>query len=166
MNERNDENLRELLERFMAPEQAQKSLEDIEAGEQILRENPAPEPDDMLLANIKAEIALHILPRRATIYKKIAYRVAAVAAAAVIVIGVWTSLFNEHPVTGSQQPQIASVFPWDHHDSAVFNTRLEQIENDLQAIETGNDDADNDSTITELEIKATEIEIASDFWKG
>jgi hypothetical protein len=165
VNDRNQENLRELLEQFMGPEQARMHLEDIERGEQILREHPAPEPDDMLLANIKAEIALHILPHRATIYKRIAYRVAAVAAAVIILAVVWTSLLNERPIPEPQRPvQYASVFPWDHHDSAVFNTRLEQIENDLQAIEMGDEDTDNDSAVTELEIKVTEY--AGDFWKG
>ena len=164
MNNLNDENLRELLEQFMDPEQAQMHIDDIERGEQILREHPAPEPDDMLLANIKAQIGLHVLPHRTTAYKRIAYRVAAVAAAVIILATVWTSLFNEHPVRDIEQPlQYASVFPWDHHDSAVFNTRLEQIENDLQALEFGEEDQDNNSAVTELEL---EIEIASDFWKG
>lgn len=165
MNDRNQENLKELLEQFMGSEQARMRLEDIERGEQILREHPAPEPDDMLLANIKAQIALHVLPHRATAFKWISYRVAAVAAAAIVLAAVWTSLFNEHTIPRSQQPvEYASVFPWDHHDSAVFNTRLEQIENDLQALEMGDEDVDNDSAITELEIKVTEI--AGDFWKG
>ena len=165
MNNLNDENLRELLEQFMDPEQAQMHIDDIERGEQVLREHSAPEPDDMLLANIKAQIALHVLPHRTTAYKRIAYRVAAVAAAVIILAVVWTSLFNEHPVRDLEQPvPYASVFPWDHHDSAVFNTRLEQIENDLQNLEMGDEDVDNDRAITELEITVTEI--AGDFWKG
>jgi hypothetical protein len=162
--ERNEENLRELLRRFMDPEQAQKNLEDIEAGEQILQENPAPEPDDMLLANIKAEIALHVLPHRATIYKRIAFKVTAVAAAVIILATLWTSSLNENPVPKIEEPLIASVFPWDHQDSAVFNTKLELIENDLRALESGEEDQDDSSAVTELELEVTEI--AGDFWKG
>jgi hypothetical protein len=165
MNDLNNENLKELLEKLMNSEQARMHLEDIERGEQILRKHPAPEPDDMLLANIKAQIALHVLPQRATAFRKIAYRVAAVAAAAIVLVTVWTSLFNKQPIRDFEKPvQYASVFPWDHHDSAVFNTRLEQIENDLQTLEMGGEDVDNDSAITELEIKVTEY--AGDFWKG
>ena len=165
MNDQNQENLKELLEQFMNPEQARMHLEDIEQGEQILRENPAPEPDDMLLANIKAQIALHVLPHRATAYKRIAYRVAAVAAAAIVLATVWTSLFNEHPVFEPPRPvQYASVFPWDHYDSAVFNTELELIENDLRILELGEEDRDSERAVTELEIEV--IEIAGDFWKG
>jgi hypothetical protein len=164
MNNLNVENLRELLEQFMDPEQARVHLEDIERGEQILREHPAPKPDDMLLANIKAEIALHVLPHRTTALRKIAFRVAAVAAVTIVLAAVWTSLFKPPSIPETQQPvQYASVFPWDHHDSAVFNTKLEQIENDLQAIEMGDEDTDNDSAITELEITVTEY--AGDFWK-
>ena len=42
------ENLRELIEKFMDPKNARMYLEDIEAGERILREHPAPRPDYML----------------------------------------------------------------------------------------------------------------------
>ncbi len=96
--------------------------------------------------------------------RKIAFRVAAVAAVTIVLAAVWTSLFKPPSIPETQQPvQYASVFPWDHHDSAVFNTKLEQIENDLQAIEMGDEDTDNDSAITELEITVTEY--AGDFWK-
>ena len=162
MNDRNQENLKKLFEQFMDPEQAQKHIEDIEKGEQLLREHPAPEPDDMLLANIKAEIALHILPRRAAVYKRIAYRAAAVAAAIIVIVAIGTSFLEKPDDMGSKPGKIyASVFPWDHHDSAVYNTRLEQIESDLQTLELGDEDTDNDSTVTELELES--IEIAGDF---
>lgn len=165
MNERNDENLRELLEQFMSPEQAQMHLDDIEKGEKILREHPAPEPDDMLLANIKAEIALHVIPHRTTAFRRIAFRVAAVAAAVIIVTAIWTNLFNEQTVPGPQQhEQYASEFPWDYQDSTVFNTKLELLESDLRALEYGEKDVDNESAMTELELEV--IEIAGDFWKG
>ena len=165
MNDRNDENLRELFEQFWDSQQARSNLEDIERGEKILGDHPAPEPDEMLIANIKAEIALHLLPRKATVVKRIAYKVAAVAAAIIFIIAIGTGVLqNPDMVPDLNTVAYASNFTWDHHDSAVFNTELEQIESDLRALELGEEYLDNDSTVTELEMEV--IEIAGDFWKG
>ncbi|MHC4594656.1 MAG: hypothetical protein ACYS19_06890, partial [Planctomycetota bacterium] len=68
MNGQNKENLKELFERFADAEQAEKCVEDVQKAEQILREYPAPEPDDMLIANIKAEIAMRLPARRAYVF--------------------------------------------------------------------------------------------------
>jgi hypothetical protein len=154
----------------MDSEQAQKHAEDIEKGEQLLREYPAPEPDDMLLANIKAEIALHILPHRATAYKRFVYRVAAVAAVIIVIVAVGTS-FLEKPedITPRKDIQTASIFPWSDSDELTsheanlvrITTEIDQIENELNY---GEDYHDNNSTVAELEIEVTEI--AGDFWKG
>ena len=165
MNDRNNDNLRELFEQFWDSQQAQSNLEDIERGEQILREHPASEPDEMLIANIKAEIALHLMPRRATVIKRIAYRVAAVAAAIIIIVAIGTGVLqNPDMVPDLNTVAYASNFTWDHHDSAVFNTELEQIESDLRALESGEEDTDSDTDVAELEMEV--IEYAGDFWKG
>lgn len=169
MNDRNDENLRELLGEFMNPEQAQTHLEDIERGDEILCEHPAPEPDDMLIANIKAQIALHVLPHKKTAYKWIVYKVAAVAAVVIIFTAVWTNIFNQHRIPEHERLiarglPTPTAFEWDHYDSTVFNTKLELIENDLQALKYGEEDQEDNSTMTELEYEV--IEIAGDFWKG
>lgn len=171
MTDRNQENLRELFEQFMDFEQAQNHAEDIEKGEQLLREYPAPEPDDMLLANIKAEIALHILPRRAAAYKRFIYRAAAVAAAIIIFVAVGTN-FLEKPgdITPGTDLQTASVFPWPDNDELTsheanlvrLTTEIDQIENQL---DYGEDYHDNNSTVAELEIEVKVTEIAGDFWK-
>ena len=65
MNSRNEENLKELFETFLDAEQAESCTEDVQKAEEILRKHPAPEPDDMLIANIKAEIAMHLPAKRA-----------------------------------------------------------------------------------------------------
>ena len=83
--ETNKENLRELIEKYMNPGNAQMYLDDIEAGERILRKYSTPKPDDMLLANIKANIALHIIPQRTATFKKRVYEVLAVAASVIII---------------------------------------------------------------------------------
>lgn len=165
MNNRNDENLKELLDRFFNHEQSQMYLDDIEKGEQILRENPAPEPDDMLIANIKAQIALGALPRKTSIIKRIEYKVAAVAAALVIITAISTSWFEKsvdvEPMPGIQ---IASVFPWESSDIDALQKEVEQIEDELINLDSGGEKLDNNNDVTEMEMEL--ILIAGDFWKG
>jgi hypothetical protein len=166
MDNRSDENLKELLERFFDSEQAQMYLDDIEKGEQILREHPAPEPDDMLIANIKAQIALVALPRKTSIIKRIEYKVAAVAAALVIITAISTSWFEKsidvEPTPG--MPPIASVFPWESSDIDALHSEVEQIEDELINLDSGGEKLDNNNDITEMEMEL--ILIAGDFWKG
>ena len=174
MNERNDEKLRELFEQFMDPEQAQMHLEDIERGEQILREHPAPGPDDMLLANIKAEIALHALPRKTVLFKQIAFKAAAVAAAVIIFAAIWTSLYKSPPVPETDRYITASVFPWPDSDDitthdanlVVLTAEVDQIENELIALDLGEEGSDSDSESAVSEMESELLVIASDFWKG
>lgn len=172
MNNKNEENLKELFEKFLDAEQADKYVEDVQKAEQILREYPAPEPDDMLIANIKAEIAMRLPARRADVIKQFVYKVAAVAAAIVILAVASIRLLENggEPRT----VQYASIIPieiWESDDIATddlelatFTAEVEQIEEQVLALQFGQDGRDSENTIAELEIEL--IEIASEFWKG
>jgi len=173
MEDRNQENLRELFEKFFDAEQAESCVEDIQKAEQILREHPAPEPDDMLIANIKAEIAMHLQASRAHRFRRIIYEVVGAAAAILIVVAVSLQLFEKDtPRPG--EVVYASLIPtaeWDSDDIAaddenlaVFTAQIEQIEDEVQALQSGEDTGNGDSTLVELEMEL--IEINSDFWKG
>ena len=48
MEDRNEENLGALFGRFFGAEQVDGYLKDLQEAERVFRENPAPEPDDML----------------------------------------------------------------------------------------------------------------------
>ena len=173
MEDRNQENLRELFEQFFDAEQAEGCVEDIQKAEQIFREHPAPEPDDMLIANIKAEIAMRLQASRAHRFRRIIYEVVGAAAAILIVAAVSLQLFEKGtPPNG--EVVYASLIPtaiWesndiaaDDEDLAVFTAQIEQIEDEMLALQSGEDTSNGDSTIAELEIEL--IEINSDFWKG
>jgi len=174
MNGRNDENLKELFEKFLDAEQAQKYVEDVQKAEEILRENPAPEPDDMLIANIKAEIAMRLPARRTGVFKQIAYKSVSVAAAVIFLTAIGLRLF-EKDGSESRPVQHASIIPtaiWESDDIAaadadlaIFTIEIEQIEDELMSLQLGEDDGNGDSTITELEMELIEIN-SSDFWKG
>jgi hypothetical protein len=169
MNSQNDENLKELFERFMSAEQAESGIEDIQKAEQILREHPAPEPDDMLIANIKAEMAMRLPAKRTNLFMKIAYRTAYAAAAIMIIAVVSLSLFDNK----SDPAQYTSLMPtaiWesddittDDADLAIYTIEIEQIEDELLALHLGEDISNGDSSLSELEMEL--VAINNDFWK-
>lgn len=172
MSDRDRENLAELIERLCGAGQAEGVLEDVCRGEQLLHDNPAPEPDSELIADIKAEIALFLPARRAKLARRRTYKRAAAAAAILIAAWIGASLFN----TGTPRPgQIAaaSLIPtaiWESNDIAaddenlaVFAAEIDQIENEVMILEAGDDTYESDRTVEELEIEL--IVVRSDFWK-
>ena len=175
MDDQNKENLRELFERFFDAEQAESCVEDIKKAERILRENPAPEPDEMLIANIKAEIAKRLHASRAHRFRRIIYEFVSAAAVILFVAMIGLQLFQKHTTEpGANGVNIASILPtkiWesdniavDDEDLAVFTTQVDQIEDEVTTLQSGEDTGNGDSTLNELEMKL--IEINSDFWKG
>jgi len=174
VNNQNQKNLKELFEKFLDTRQAQKYIEDVQKAEEILREHPAPEPDDMLIANIKAEIAMRLPVRRTYVFKHIAYKVLSIAAVVIFITVISLRLFD-NGARESGPVQYASIIPtaiWesddiaaDDEDLVMFTTEIEQIEDELLTLQFGEDDGNGDSNITELEMEFIEIN-NSDFWKG
>jgi hypothetical protein len=171
MNNRDSENLKDLFARFMNNEQAESSVEDILKAEQVLREHPAPEPDSMLIANIKAEIAMRLPARRMNTFSKIAYRIAYAAAAILIISAISLGLFDKPPAQGPVN--YASIIPaklWDSDDIttddaelADYAIKIEQIEQELRALQSGESAGNSESSLTELEMEL--VAINNDFWK-
>jgi hypothetical protein len=167
------ENLKELLEKFFDTEQAASCIEDFQKAERILREHPAPEPDDMLIANIKAEIAMRLPARRVERFRRRVWELVGVAAAIAVLAMVSVRLSNG-PGRQPGNDAYASLIPtaiWestniaaDDADLALFNTEIEQIKDEVLTLESGRDAGDSDSSIAELEMEL--IQISSDFWKG
>ena len=172
MNSLNDENLKELFERFLSSEQAESGVEDIQKAEQILREHPAPEPDDMLIANIKAEIAMRLPAKRTNVFTKIAYRAVYAVAAILVISAISLSLLDKNATEYSATPN-DSIIPkaiWesddittDDADLAIFTIEIEQIEDELRTLQLGESAGNGDSTLSELEMEL--VAINNDFWK-
>ncbi len=171
MSDQNRENLRELVEKFFDAGQTESCLEDFQKAEQILREHPAPRPDDMLISNIKAEIAMRLPARRAEISRHRVWETAGIAAAIAIMAFFGARLSQR---LAHQHSLYASVLPaalWesnnltaDDADLAVFTVEIEQIRSEIVALELGEGTADPDNAVDELEMEL--VEISSDFWKG
>jgi hypothetical protein len=174
MNNRDSENMKDLFARFLSDEQVESSVEDIQKGEQILRDHPAPEPDSMLLANIKAEMAMRLPSRRASIFNKTAYRIVCAAATVMIITAIGLKLVDKGPTTNNEQDnkQFASLPPklWDSPDIttddaelADYAIKIEQLEQELRALQSGEDTGNGESSLTELEMEL--VAINNDFWK-
>ncbi len=169
MIEKKKENLEELFARFGDAGQA---VSDIEKGERILREYPAPEPEAEVIAKIKARVGEALQQQEKGAWRGTAYKLAAVAAVIAIVAAVSVRVFEPDRITVSEP--VAAVMEaglWDSDDVsaddavlATYDAELEQIESEFFALRLGENGQSYNGTITELEIEY--IEINSDFWKG
>jgi len=177
MNRRKEENVKKLFEKFMEAEQAEKAVEDIRKGEQILRENPAPQPSDELIAGIKFEIAKGLLLRQTDVsgFRKTAYKIAAVAAAVMILAAISIKFFAKvdkpYKAVKFEYVSIIPTSIWesddiatDDTDLAILNAEVEQIEGEMLALQSDENGGNSQRAVTELEMEL--IEIDSNFWKG
>jgi len=166
MSDKNEENLKGLFEKFFDPAEAEKMTEDIRGGEEILKRHPAPRPADTLIADIKAKVSQAALrQRKINLYRKLAYRMVAAAAAIIVLVSITAKLAEktqpEKPVTASASPKMI----WDDKDLTTLTTEIEQAEDDVFALRTDqNGNGYKETELTELEINVTEI--SSNFWKG
>ena len=177
MNHQNEENMKELFEKFMDSEEAKRCIEDVQKADDILREYPAPEPDDMLISNIKAEIAMRLPARKAYSFRQIAYKAVSVAAVVLLITAVALNVFERDNVELKQEPYKAAIIPtaiWESDDItiddaniATLTAEIEQIEDEMLSLQYGDDNGNGQGqgSVTELEMELLEIE-NSDFWKG
>lgn len=156
--ETNEENLKELFDKFMDSGQAQDAANDIRAGEQILADASGPEPDKELIAQIKADVSKSLRSNRRVVLVR---KVCAVAAAIIIIVGISTRLPIEHGrvsiETGSE------VFFAEDAELEMLADEIDEIEDAFFALESsGQSDTGNDVIQLESELE----EINGDFWKG
>ena len=169
MNGRSNANLRELLGRFLDPEEARAAAQDIAAGEKILAKYPAPEPDPEVVGRLQSTVATMAHRRRRRIQEA---RYGAAVAAAVMILATVGVLQRYHG--GSGGTVYASILPaaiWESEDIAsddpeliFFTAEIEQIEQQIEALESGEFHGNGDMALEELEMELAEMD--TDFWKG
>jgi hypothetical protein len=169
----NNENLKDLVGQFFNAEEAGRVVEDVREGERIVREYGAPEPDKRLIADIKGEVGRALGERKSKAFRRAVYKVAAVAAAIVIVAAISVKL-SERGNGEAETVAAASMIPaavWESDDIAVDDIELgtivgeiEELEGDLLALELGENGGNAYEIIEELEAELEEIEGV--FWKG
>jgi len=168
MNNHDQDNLSDLFERFMPPSEAEQAVEEIRAGDEMLRHYPAPEPDDEMILGLKLQIVTRLSGRRRNVHRL--YRLAA-SIAAIIVLAL-IALHNQalHSDSGLSHAALVPTFIWesddistDDVDLAYFNAEIEQIEAQVRALETGESQDDGVRAMDEVEMELVRINAA--FWK-
>ncbi len=174
MNDRKEDNLRELFERFVSGEEAENCIEDVFKGERILDDNPAPEPSEELIAAINYKIAEKLRIRREHTFRRYAYRLAPVAAVFVVIAAVGIRILEKG--TGTVEPTptprvFLSERDWnsdniaaDDRNLLVLTTELDELEVELTTLESEENGGNGRSAITELEIEFAEIN--RNIWEG
>jgi hypothetical protein len=172
MNDRKAENVKDLFERFLSTEQADEAFKDVVQGERILSENPAPEPDKQLIADIKGQVATRLAGRRANVLTQAAWKVTAAAAVIVILAVVSVRLFE---IGGDRSGAVArgAMVPkaiWESDDIAaddgdlvVLAAQVKEIEGEILTVQLGENGRNGERAVMELEIEY--VELKSDFWK-
>ena len=173
MEDQTNENIEELFGKFLSDQDARRAAEDIQKAEEILREHPAPEPAGELLADINSKIAEALSAEKAKTRKLTAYRVAAVAAAIIILVAIGVRFFEKGPAE-TQSPVTITLMQqaiWESEDIsadqaelALLTDELEQIEGEILALRLGEDGGESSREFIELEMELTDI--GGDFWKG
>jgi len=168
----NDEDVKALFEQFVNSEQAEQAAEDFFKAEEILRSCPAPEPDGEVIAGIKSQIAWALLDRKENAFKRKALKAVAVAAVFIVIAALSVKLLEKQ--SPPQEIVYASIIPraiWESEDIAsddanlsTLTAEIEQIKDELLALQLGDDGENGSGIVEELEMEF--IEINSDFWKG
>ena len=173
MDEAKQKNLRQLCEQFFDREQARQAAEDIHSGDEILRRHAAGQPDEAVLAEIKARLGGAVADSRSIAFRRTTYKVAAVAAVLVIGVLLYRGLFETGGTEPEEPVRIATAgLLWDSDDisaddpaMATIKAEIEQLEGEMFALQSLEDSGNGDTTLTELEIELIEIS-SGDFWKG
>ena len=177
MNNREQENLRELFEKFLDSEQAKQAVNDMSKLEHAINEYPAPLPDQELIDDIKFRIGRELLIRRAEksqrSYRPI-YRIAAAAAIVVITIFAGLRLFDQNSSEKPASVITASLIPtsvWENEDITEADQELTTLTAEIEQVETEmltlKFDGSSDNGYDELaEIESELIETNNNFWKG
>jgi hypothetical protein len=166
-----DENLKELFDKFYAEADSAKIEKDILRGEQIIADNPSPQPDARLISDIKARVRTELArreKRRVFTYM----RATVTAAAAVLIIGV--TLFMIHKTEQSNRPSIVQgTIPqgiWESEDLmnddvglAMLAANIDAVEDDVLAMRF---DEKSYETMNLDDVEADVLEISDDLWKG
>jgi len=173
MNDRNEENLKELFERFVGTEEAQSWVEDFDKVKRILDENPAPQPSQELIAAINSRIAEEIRLRKEHTFRRLAYRLAPVAAVFVVLaaVGVRMMLKESSGTAERVRGPIISASVWESENIAavdrnllVLTTELDELEVEFANLQSDEIGGNGSSALTELEIEFAEID--TDIWEG
>ena len=161
MNE-NKENLNELLSDFFDPAEASQIKRDIEQGDEVFRNYPAPEPNKELVDAIKVRMADELARRRDRKPISVLLRRAVAVAAVFIVISLAGLIFF-----GNGDDDIYANIWQDDTQLLTLMAQVDEIADQIQQIRLDEFGEDDDADIAQWEIEEMEmVANNTDFWKG
>ena len=167
----NNENLDELLSRFLDEHEAHVAAEDIRLGENLLASFSVPAPDAVVIEAIKAQIGVRLRAQQKRRFIRLTVQRIAVAAIIIVLAmaGLKFLVEPERQVVGVGK--VSQEFIWEDESKpggdeqlAALMAEIDEVEADILAIRLGEDGGENDLLLTDLEMEM--IEINGDFWKG
>jgi hypothetical protein len=173
MNNSKKENLRELLASFMDTEAANRAAADIERGDELFGNWPAPKPSEALLAEVKQKMSIAAGQRRVVTLHHRIFAAAAVAAAIIILSIVTLKIFDNQPAA---QPEAiyAATIPdqiWeggsirtDDPDIAALSNEIDNVADEISGVRLSDKNGGSTAAVGDVEMQI--IEVSADFWKG
>jgi hypothetical protein len=167
------ENLRELLASFMDIKAADIAATDIERGDELLRNWPAPQPSETLLAEVKQKMTIAAGQRRVV---KLHHRIFATASVAAAILVLSYVSFKVFEFRTDSRPAVtyAATIPdaiWeggsirtDDPDIAVLSEEIDNVADEISAVLLSDKNGSSAAAVSDLEMQI--IEIGADFWKG
>jgi len=167
----NNENLNELLSRFLDERQTHEAAEDFRAGEKLLASFPVPACDQDVINGIKAQIKVRLEARkRQKLIRSMFHRVAACAVIIVLAIA-GVKFFPEPKRERVTVSKAGSDFIWDDEigtgsdeQFAALTAKIDEIQASMLAIRLDENGDEGGTILTNLEVEISEIN--GDFWKG
>ncbi len=162
------EDLTELFELWLDRPQAQAAAEEVRSAEQMMESHPAPLPAEGTLDEIRRQMQVAAQRRRQRRY--LTEGVTAVAAAILVVAGLsHYSLQKPRNAIGLASRLPAALWETDDVASddtklAYFNSEVDRLQAQVDAIETGEADTSVNGTLGDVEMELFQIDMVS--WKG
>jgi len=166
----NNENLDELLSRFLDEHEVHVAAEDIRLGENLLASFSVPAPDAVVIEAIKAQIGVRLRAQQKRRFIRLTVQRIAVAAIIIVLAMAGLKFLVEQKPETSSLSKAAYGQIWGDGEVngdeqlAALIAEIDEVEADILAIRLGENGGENDSLLTDLEMEM--IEINGDFWKG
>jgi hypothetical protein len=162
-----NENIDNLLRKFYSPDQAEEIKNDFASADALFEKFPAPKPSRQTTVKIEQKIVQQLKKRKHTSWKIVLVKTAAVAASVVIISAVMLLNYNRKDSTPyAKDKQQASLWQSDT-DISTFEAEINQLENELLAINLGEENGTNGVLTDRVEqVELEIIETENTFWKG
>lgn len=169
---KDNENLNDLLNNFFDEDLALQAKRDIEAGEQLLSDHPAPAPGKIITDSIKSRISASLDAHKQRRFHAIAKRMA--IAVAIVVLVMTGIRFNGHrdrrviDVAVIDKSILKNIWQEDSADrTSLLDTLAAQIDDIAATVLSIRLDEHRPQQSDALkEIETELLDISVDFWKG